>query len=291
MKVLRPLLATLLAVLPAVASALDPGTASGTLIVDGEIISLTHAYAHRQDNAERLMEGPELRVLLADRELPPELLAGPLLSDLERLSRAGGVRGLLMRLGADRTPTSVRETVLHAPRDPQTPLPSLTTSGASAGFKRFVMGDRRVVGEVADEAGNRSGLSGVPRYGYQASFSAPLFEDRRVTAVLEGRDARRSPPARAVLAFEQALREGDLGKARALATSRRWQETERHAASVGETQSRTEIREAVPPTVTRERQIARVVIRDDRARVIYQAPGAKAFVSLAKVDGGWKIAD
>jgi hypothetical protein len=289
MNTLRCLLAAIV-VVPAVALALDPGTARGELTVDGQKIPLTHAYALRQDNAEGLMDGPELRLLLSDRELSSELLAGPVLGGLDQLARQGAVRGVLMRVTADRPPESVHGTVLYAPRDPRMSLPFFTKSGEGGGFRRFALGDKRVTGEVEEEPAAQSAFADVPLYGYRASFSAPIFEDRPVTAILKGKEARESPHARAFLAFEKALREGDLEKVRASITPGRWQETEQYVAQAGEAQFKAQTRQMVPPTATRERQIERVVVRGDRATVIYNEAGAKGFASVVNDGGRWKVA-
>jgi hypothetical protein len=286
---LRCLLAGILAVLPAVGFALDPGTARGELVIDGETIALTHSYALRQDNAEGLMDGPELRLLLSDRELATDLLAGPVLAELDRLARQGNVKGVLLRVDGERRPESVRGTILHAPPDPGRSLPFFTKSGQGAGFKRFELGDNRVVGE-AEEAPEGPGFANMPVYGYRASFSAPIFEDRKVTAVLNGKEARASPPARAFLAFEKLLREGDLLRLQAAVTPARWRETEQYLAQVGEAQFKAEVRDMVPQTARRERQIERVVVRGDRATVIYREAGAKGCSFLVKDGVGWKIA-
>lgn len=286
---LHALLAAIVAALPAVAFALDPGTARGELVVDGDKVALTHSYALRQDNAEGLMDGPELRILLSDRELSTDLLAGPVLGELDELARQGGVKGVLLRVDAVRRPDSVRGTILHVPRDPRMSLPFFTRSGQGAGFTRFELGDNRVVGEVEEAPDDRPAFADAPVYGYKASFSAPIFEDRKVTATLKGKEARESAPAKAFLAFEKLLREGDLQKIRAVVSPQRWRETEQFIAQVGEAQFKAQLREMVPPTATREKQIERVVVRGDRATVIYRESGARGFGFLVKDGAGWKV--
>src|SRR5512147_805309 len=78
------------------AQAIDPGWAKGSLRVDGRTIALTHAYVHRHDNEEGLLEGRELRILLADREVPESILAGVRTAALEKLARGNGVQGVLL---------------------------------------------------------------------------------------------------------------------------------------------------------------------------------------------------
>ena len=95
-------------ILPPSASAIDPGRVQGTLQVNGQAITLTQAYAHLHDNAERLLDRPrELRLLLTDREVPQEALAGLApLTALEPLARAGRLQGLLLRLDPKDPPAS-----------------------------------------------------------------------------------------------------------------------------------------------------------------------------------------
>ncbi len=279
----------LVALCPAAVLALDPGTASGELTVNGQRVALTHAYALRQDNAEGLMEGPELRLLFTDREVSPEVLAGPVLGEVDRLAREGAARGVLLRVAADRRPESVNGTVLFPPDDPQASLPFFSKSGAGAGFSRFQLGDNRVVGEAEMQSDRDPFFKDMAVYEYRVSFSAPIFQDRKVTATLKGKEARESAPARAFLAFEKALREGDLAKARAAVTPARWKELEVYLAQVGEAQFKAQAREMAPPTATRQKQIDRVVVREDRATVIYKEPGATGFQSLVREGEVWKV--
>ncbi len=283
------LLAVLAALCPVAVLALDPGTASGDLTVNGQRVALTHAYALRQDNAEGLMEGPELRLLLADREVDSGLLAGPVLGEIDRLAREGSLRGLVLRVAADRRPESAHGTVLFPPADPQASLPFFTKSGDGAGFTRFQLGDNRVVGEAEMHSNRDPFFREMAVYEYRVSFSAPVFHDRKVTATLKGKAARESAPARAFLAFEKALREGDLEKVRAAVMPARWKELEVYLAQVGEAQFKAQAREMAPLTATRQKQIDRVVVREDRATVIYKEPGATGFQSLVREGEVWKV--
>jgi hypothetical protein len=57
--------------------AIDPGTATGTLNVDGDAVTLTHAYAHLHDNAEGWLDyKKEMRILVSDREVALDALSG-----------------------------------------------------------------------------------------------------------------------------------------------------------------------------------------------------------------------
>jgi hypothetical protein len=195
----------------------------------------------------------------------------------------------VLRVAADRPPESVHGTVLFPPADPRSSLPFFTKSGSGAGFSRFQLGDNRVVGEAEMQADRDPFFKDTAVYAYRVSFSAPVFHDRKVTATLKGKAARESAPARAFLAFEQALREGDLAKARAAVTAARWQELEVYLAQVGEAQFKAQAREMAPPTATRQKQIERVVVREDRATVIYKEPGSTGFQSLVREGEVWKV--
>src|SRR5262245_29242644 len=81
------------------ASAIDPGIATGTLQVNEKKITLRHAYAHLRDNTEGLLDHPkELRVLLTDREVPPETLVGIAFLPVTELARQGKAQGLLFEM-------------------------------------------------------------------------------------------------------------------------------------------------------------------------------------------------
>ncbi|MBI1734366.1 MAG: hypothetical protein HYR51_04260 [Candidatus Rokubacteria bacterium] len=188
----------LLAPWPA-AFAIDVGTVQGSLQVDGVTVALTHAFAHLHDNAERLLHRPrELRILLADREVPRDALGGIALPALMRMAREGRVRGLLLRLDADQ-PTREVLTPLRPPVDPDQPVV----------VRKISVAHNRVTGEI--------------EYGDRLRFSAPLFSERRVTEDLRGEAARQSVQAR-VLGSTQGLERivvrGD--RATAIFTGGKW---------------------------------------------------------------------
>lgn len=194
------LLALLLLVLPAPAAlAIDPGTVQGSLRADGVTVPLTHAFAHLHDNAERLLRHPrELRVLLADRDVPQEALAGIGLGPLRRMAREGRVRGLLLQVDADRPRHGV-VTLLRASVEPDQPLVML----------RIAVAHNRVVGEI--------------EYGGRVGFSAPLFSELPVTADLRGKAALESVQAqvlRSTQHVERIVVRGD--RATAMFPDGRW---------------------------------------------------------------------
>lgn len=146
------LLALVLLLLPAHAAfAIDVGTAQGSLEVDGVTVPLTHAFAHLHDNADGVRQRPrQLRILLADRAVPQEALAGIALVSLLRMAREGRVRGLLLQLDADQ-PRRGMVTLLR---------PSVDASQPAA-MQTITVAHNRVIGEI--------------QYGGPIRFSAPLF--------------------------------------------------------------------------------------------------------------------
>jgi hypothetical protein len=164
------------------AFAIDPGTAQGSLQVDGVTIPLQHAFAHLHDNAEKLLHRPqELRILLADRDVPQEALAGIAFLPLVRMAREGRVRGLLLQLDADQPARGVL-TVLHRSVNPGQPFV----------VHKIALAHNRVIGEI--------------QYGERLRFSAPLFSERQITADFRGKAALESPQARVLRSTDRLER-------------------------------------------------------------------------------------
>lgn len=162
------LIAASLALAPAFA--IDPGVARGELVVDGRTIPLTHAYAHHYDRIKGARVQRELRIVLADREMPQPLLAGAGMVALENLARTGGVRGVLLTADPARPKAGARGTLLLAEPDLATAF--TTFSVRESGLRRLATGNHRVSGEARHES------SGVhPAFNFTTTFSAPLFRD------------------------------------------------------------------------------------------------------------------
>lgn len=170
------LIAAALALGPALA--IDPGVARGELVVDGQTIHLTHAYALQRDDESGRRE---LRIVLADREIPQSLLAGVGTGALENLARTGGVRGVLLTADPAKPRAGARATLLLAEPNPAAAL--TTFSVRERGLRRLATGNNRVSGEARHKS---SGT--LPAFTFIASFSAPLFRDE-----LPGRKARGRP--------------------------------------------------------------------------------------------------
>ncbi len=152
------------------AAAIDPGHASGYVEIDGERIELREAFAHLHRNAEGLLSfTPELRIVLADREVPQFSLAGLEALPVLELARTGQVRGLLIRLDPDESGT-VQLTLLVPPQAPDGSLVTLHYGSPNHGVVRQLkLSPTRVGGTVACPATAELTCS--------VQFSAPVFNE------------------------------------------------------------------------------------------------------------------
>ena len=273
------------ALLPGRSLAIDPGTATGTLSTGLGEVALTHSYAMEHRNEEGMADGPELRILLTDREVSEMLLSGPFLTALERQVREAGLRGLLLRLDPKRlAATPVHGILLEAPADPQQSLRFFTLSGGSVGLEGLKVDPTRVMGRA-----HHAPAPGAPGdFGYDVTFSAPRFTDV-VSERLTGAKAAASAPVKALLAWERAVRAGDLDAAQAHATPQQMARLEAYRAAVGDAAFRKEVGAGIPDGRQRERQIRDVLVRGDRASVVVQEKGSRSVSVLVRQDGAWKL--
>ena len=149
---LRILFGVFLMVGPALA--IDPGVAKGALQIRGTTIKLTHAYAFQ--------DRKELRILLADREVPKRGLPAIDLLSIADLTRENHLRGLLVQFNQQ----DQKRTIIN--------LMHPVVWGRSPGTVRnVVIADNRVSGEI------ENGRPDLPNVEYRATFSAPLFKIAR----------------------------------------------------------------------------------------------------------------
>ena len=160
----------LLAVVPT-AAAIDPGHATGYLEIDGERIELREAFAHLHRNPEgRLPFTPELRVVLADREVPQASLEGLETLPVLDLARAGDVRGLLVRLDPDVPGVALVTLLLPAPRGDAALATRRYAGPGDPVVRGLKLSATRVGGQVECPADD--GLKCSVR------FSAPVFNEQ-----------------------------------------------------------------------------------------------------------------
>jgi len=286
-----PLLTLLFIVMPhsfGPAPAIDPGIAQGSLQVNERNLTLRHAYAHLHDNAEGLLDRPkELRVLVTDREVPPNALAGIVFLPVADLAKQGRVQGLLFEMAPD-DPNQVVVTLLFPPSKPELSLitQTINVSGQQL-FKDWSLTSQRVVGAIERRDERESNLSDIPKMSYSVRFSAPIFNEPPVTADLKGRAALDSPQARVLSVKAAALTRGDFAAVRKLSTERANRRSEAVFAMGGAKatqmarQAGAEMKRTIP-------KVQRVVERGDRAVVIF--PG-KQWFSFVREGGEWKSDD
>lgn len=280
---------TLCISLPVRALAIDPGTVSGTLTVDKDAVVLKHAYAHLHDNAEGWLDrAREMRILLTDRQVPREALAGlNVFFTLSEMLKQGKLRGVLLRFDPA-APDSIVITNLYPPRDPNESLANKTLSyGDRSPIDKLEITDQRVAGAFKMHTdGNRE--LGWPEEDYALSFSAPLFKEPAVTSDLSGEKALKSPQVVALLTKCAAMAKGDMKKARQYSTDRSNLETDAYLVQAGA--------EALPMIrqMAREQEKTvrkgpiRLVERGDRATLIVDAADGKSLMGFVKEGGRWK---
>lgn len=268
------------------AAALDPGTAGGSVTLGGKTVDLKTAYATKYFNDQGLADGPELRILLADRKVDVDLLSGPLVDAVERAGRAGQLHGILLRVDPEKLGAApVRGTLLMPAQSPQDSLMYFTITDDSGGFDSLQVSKDRVRGA----AHFRSTGGDVPAFSYSVQFSAPLFKDEP-SARLIGEKAQESPPAKAVLAFERALWEGDMATVSAHTTPQRFAGLDADFARVGATVFLEQVRLQVPDPAVRKQQVREVVMHGRRAWVVLvDGEGTRIIASVVHTDGVWKV--
>jgi len=159
----------LLSVVPT-AAAIDPGRSRGYVQYADLRIDLREAYAHlHRGTSDDPPQATELRIVLADREIRQESLAGTDTRRLLELARAGNVQGVLIRLNPD-DPGTLTLTVLTPPRTGQdTLITHRSSDGSSAVLRNLRLSPQRVSGDLNCPMDSD--------FECTAHFSAPLFTD------------------------------------------------------------------------------------------------------------------
>jgi hypothetical protein len=121
---------------------------------------------------------------------------------------------------------------------------------------------------------------------YRVEFSAPLFSEPAITADLKGKAAQDSPQVRLLRERVRAFSKGDFGVVHKLSTPR----ASEHFAAFGEAgpQARSFAKEAAADMDKSLRAVQHVVVRGDRAVVIY---GNKEWSNLVRLGGDWRSDD
>ena len=266
----RLVMAAGLAALSRPAWALDPGVASGSFAHDGVKLSFSHAIALSQDNTEGLLDnGPQIRVVLSDVEVPIAALYGIAFPPVLGLARSQAVRGVMLEF-APKAPTAMHVTVLSKPQELGASLTSISLSNSQGVFKRLDAGAARVAGDY----------DGADGGDFKFNFSAPVFTDP-VQADLKGPAAQASEQIRVLIARAQALQRGDLPAA--LALSSQGSDLKSHSAGGPEAGWSPQI----PQMIKELKAVKRVVVRQSTAVALQ---GGGSWASLVLENGAWKVA-
>src|SRR5262245_12832130 len=260
------------------APAIDPGKAEGSLKVNEKTITLRYAYAHLHDNAEGLLEPSErLRVLVTDREISPNELAGIAFLPVMELAKQGRTQGLMFEMAPD-DPNSVVMTLLIPPSKPGQFLirESINVSGQEL-FNDWSLTGQRVVGAIERSGAREPNLSDYPAVSYSVRFSAPVFNEPKVTADLKGKAALDSPQAHVLTAKADALTKGDFATVNKLSTERA-NRRNGEVFALGNAKAIQLARQAGAEMKKSFAKIQRVVERGDRAVVILSGNQWSTFV-------------
>ena len=263
----------------------EPGTVKGSLRVNDKNISLRYAYAHLHDNAEGLLDDAErFRVLLTDREVPPNALDGIAFLPVMELAKQGQVQGLMFEMDPE-DPNNVVMTLLQPPSGPGRFLirQTINVSGQDL-FKDWKLTDKRVAGAIERRGEREPGLADFPAISYSVQFDAPIFNEPKVTADLKGKAAQDSPQARLLSAKADALAKGDFEAAQKVCTDRanRFNQSFLVGAKPASlSKQAAEMKKSL-------QKIQRVVERGDRSVVILPN---KQWFTFVREGGEWKSDD
>ncbi len=267
---------------------IDTGKAEGALQVNEKRITLRHAYAHMHDNAEGLLQQSErLRVLITDREVSPDELAGIAFLPVMELAKQGRTQGLMFEMSPD-DPNNVVMTLLVPPSKPGQFMirESINVSGEEL-FNDWSFADQRVAGAIERRGAREPNLSDFPAISYSVRFSAPVFNEPKVTADLKGKAALESPQARVLSAKADALAKGDFTAVNKLSTERA-NRRNGEVFALGSAKAMQMAKQAGAEMKKSFSKIQRVVERGDRAIVIFPS---KQWATLVREGGEWKSDD
>lgn len=292
MNVRHSLLMALLAVIcfPLLSFAIDQGTASGTLTVDATIVNLSHSYAHLHDNAE---DGPrskkEMRILVADRVVPQEAIAGqnPFFT-LSSLVRKGAVRGVLLRFDPA-NPKEVIATVLFPQKEERYSLGNRTISQSDRSpLDQLVITEQRVSAAM-EQSSEGNPEQGWPSERYAFRFSAPLFKEPAVTATLNGKQALNSPQVKAVLAKTAAMAKGDYAAVKSVSTERSIEEMNGFMAQDRAESIKMMAEAGKQMGLEVKKSPLTLIVRGDRATLLIKQQDGRSQIGLVKKNGVWLV--
>jgi hypothetical protein len=278
-KPFRAVLLVLMLAWPALCGALDPGKAAGMLTLHDRSVVLTHAFSWIHDGKE--LGHPELRVLLTDREVPYDLLAGPLALLPERWAATQRLTGLYLRA------------------DPRVKPPLWTAQPLIPGeARRYELGTLpyrlgpdglRISGQIRVDGQSNE-------FSVDAQFDAPVFRDEPPRKILSGPRARASEPVKVLVAFNEAWRNADWKTLDTLMTAEKRLEMEpliqghtqpdpspnaKERQGVGDA-----LRLGMDDGAQTRADVLRVIVREGRAVILRKRRGPQ---NMKMEQGAWKV--
>jgi hypothetical protein len=276
---------TLAMLFPLQAGAIQPGKVTGTFTVEKDVVTLKYAYAHLHDNAEGWLKAKEMRILLTDREVPQELLAGlDCFPGLSKLNKQGKLRGVLFRFDPAKT-NAVEIDILYP-----TEKKWLTTAldwGNTSPIKGLKISEKSVRGSFTEHMDYDDFLD-WPERDFNMNFSAPLTKEPAITANLSGDKALKSPQMATLLAKFAALTEGNLQKAEQYATESATSELDTMIKAAGNDALPMVRQWAKEQEDTIKKGPLKLVERGDKAKLVVGTPEDRSMFSFVKEGGKWK---
>lgn len=266
------------------------GPVTGTLKVNGEIIPIKHVYALQYDALEEILDNPELRVVLTDKEVlyehpsPPHYVFdtfGP----INNLAREGKVYGIQLELDPRDPLKGFSCRLFYPPKVEGQTLASFSYSGTKPAFKKLKISADRAVGEIAYVFEQVE--EDVPGFEFNISFDTPILREEKVTEKLEGPKALSSPQVQAFLKFAQACCRADLKEISGAASARELKELEALKKQIGEMEFKKMM--AWPAPEKLKKQIRKVIVRGKRAWIFLEMEGEKVWQIAIQENGVWKI--
>lgn len=254
----------------------ESGTVVGRLSYDDQIYVLRHIYAWQPP-----LQNEELWIYLTDVPLPPEVAQDE--GRPEQLARDGRLAGIKLIVDPVKPRLDDIRGVVYAPRADGYSLDSFNFGPS---WQALSVANRQVVGKAR---------TAWMSWTLDAEFSAPLEGTTGSLRTIIGAAAQHTPQADVFIAFEQALVDGGLDAAGAYLTTAKLADMRARLERLGEASFRDfqmRQRASMPTGEARRRQIERVDIDGDDARVVARnAPDRVHTALLVKIADEWKIAE
>jgi len=270
------------------AFALDPGSAKGSLTVNGKAIQINNSYALLHDNAEKVLDNPkELRILLIDRDVNESTLQGLVFLEVEQMAREGKVQGILLRLNPA-NPNKFIITYLYPPSRPGAFLitKTISTTGTDA-FKKFKIANGRIIGELEDHDTKLGDDPDSLKFDISVKFDVPMFNEPAITADIKGKEAQNSPQAILLRKKADAMTKGDMKALQKLSSAKANKTAETFLSQAGP-EAVAYMKEGGAEMKQLVKKISRLVVRGDRAVMLFDG---KQWANFVKEDGEWKSDD